>query len=261
MEQGPYRYLWLDALEIRCREGGRVVSVAVVLAVAVNGDGRREILGVDVFTSETGAGWTAFLRGLVSRGLSGVLLVTSDAHPGLKDAVASVFTGAAWQRCRTHFMANLLARIPRRAQQAVATLVRTLFAQPDAASTLAQHARVVEQLEASFPDAAAMLDEAADELLAFTAFPKAHWRQVWSNNPQERLNKEIRRRTDVVGIFPNRAAIVRLVGALLAEQNDEWIVARRYMNLHSLETLDRVPDAANETDNQPEEVKLITQSA
>jgi len=171
------------------------------------------------------------LRSLVSRGLSGVQLVTSDAHEGLKGAIASALPGSSWQRCRTHFMVNLLAKVPKAAQQAVATLVRSIFAQPDADSTHAQFDQVLEHLEARFPEAAELLGNARDELLSFTAFPKAVWRQIWSNNPLERLNKEVRRRTDVVGIFPNRPALIRLVGAVLAEQNDEWAVSRRYMSL------------------------------
>lgn len=234
LDAGPYAYVWLDALFIKCREGGRVVNVAGVIATAVNAEGHREILGLDVVTSEDGAGWSAFLRGLVARGLSGVVLVISDAHTGLKDAVASVLPGAAWQRCRTHFMRNLLTRVPKSAQNLVATLVRTIFAQPDAASTKAQHARVVEELTRQFPGAADLLTDVAHDLLAFAEFPKEHWRQIWSNNPQERLNREIRRRTDVVGIFPNRPAVIRLVGAVLAEQHDEWAVARRYMSAELL---------------------------
>jgi Transposase and inactivated derivatives len=234
LDAGPYPYVWLDALTQRCREGGRIVNVATVIATAVNGEGKREVLGVDVVTSEDGAGWTAFLRGLVARGLSGVELVVSDAHPGLKDAIASVLPGAAWQRCRTHFMRNVLTRVPKSAQAMVATVVRTIFAQPDRESTWAQHAKVVAQLEEKFPAAAELLAEAGPDLLAYAGFPKEHWRQIWSNNPQERLNREIRRRTDVVGIFPNREAVLRLVGAVLAEQNDEWAVARRYMSIESL---------------------------
>ena len=229
LDAGPYRYLWLDALTQKVREGGRIVQVSVVVATAVNSDGRREVLGIDVGTSEDGAFWLAFLRGLVARGLSGVELVTSDAHQGLREAVATVFAGASWQRCRTHFMRNLLTRVPKSAEGLVATAVRTIFQQPSDAEVHAQHARVVEQLDGRFPEAAAMLAEAEGEILAFTSFPVAHWRQIWSNNPQERLNREIRRRTDVVGIFPNRAAIVRLVGAVLSEQHDEWAVGRRYM--------------------------------
>lgn len=234
LDGGPYTYAWMDARAQKVREGGRIISVAEVTASAVNADGHREILGVDIITSEDGAGWTAFVRGLVARGLSGVALVISDAHPGLVDAIASTLPGASWQRCRTHFMRNLLTRVPKAAQALVATLVRSIFAQPDAASVRAQHARIVEQLAVKFADAAQLLEEAGPDILAFAAFPKEHWRQIWSNNPQERLNREIRRRTDVVGIFPNRAAIIRLVGALLAEQHDEWAVARRYMSVEAL---------------------------
>lgn len=231
LDAGPYRYLWLDALTQLVREEGRVVQVAVVVATAVNGEGKREVLGIDVGTSEDGAFWLGFLRGLVARGLSGVELVTSDAHQGLREAVATVFGGASWQRCRTHFMRNLLTRVPKSAEKLVATTVRTIFEQSSQDEVHAQHDRVVEQLAERFPEAAALLAEAGPELLAFTAFPVQHWRQVWSNNPLERLNKEIRRRTNVVGIFPNRAAIVRLVGAVLAEQHDEWAEGRRYLTM------------------------------
>jgi len=234
LDGGPYPYLWLDALSMRCRDGGRIVNVSMVIATGVNGDGHREVLGADVVTTEDGAAWIAFLRGLVARGLSGVQLVTSDAHEGLKAAIASVLPGASWQRCRTHFMRNLLTRVPKSAQAPVATLVRSIFAQPSGEEAWAQHTRVTEQLSERFPQAAELLAEAGPDVLAYTAFPKEHWRQVWSNNPQERLNREIRRRTDVVGIFPNRDAIVRLVGAVLAEQHDEWAVARRYMSAESL---------------------------
>jgi putative transposase len=229
LDGGPYRYLWLDALTQTVREAGRVVPVSVVVATAVNAEGKREVLGIDVGTSEDGASWLAFLRSLVARGLSGVELVTSDAHLGLREAIAVVFSGASWQRCRTHFMTNLLARVPKSAHALVATMVRTIYQQPSAEEVHAQHRRVVAQLEPRFPDAALLLAEAEPAILAFTAFPVGHWKQIWSNNPQERLNKEIRRRTDVVGIFPNRAAVIRLVGAVLAEQNDEWAVCRRYL--------------------------------
>jgi transposase-like protein len=247
--EGAYPLLMLDALVLKVREGGRVCNVACVHAVGVNADGRRESLGLELITSEDGAGWTAFLRGLVARGLSGVVLVTSDAHQGLIDAVAATLPGASWQRCRTHFMRNLLCRVPKAAQPAVATMVRSIFAQPDAASVVEQHARIVLQLEERFPAAAELLAEAGPELLAFTHLPKEVWRQVWSNNPLERLNREIRRRTDVVGIFPNRDAALRLVGAVLAEQNDEWADSeRRYV---SLEVIARMltpgdPDAVME---------------
>jgi putative transposase len=222
LDGAPYPYLVLDALEVRCREGGRTISACVVHAVAVNTEGFRESLGLDVVTSEDGAASLAFLRSLVARGLAGVKLVTSDAHPGLVDAIAATLPGAAWQRCRTHFMRNLLTRVPKAAQGFVATMVRSIFAQPGGETVSEQHARIVAQLEDRFPEAAALLKEAGPEVLAFTSFPKEHWRQLWSNNSLERLNKEIRRRTDVVGIFPDRASIVRLVGAVLAEQHDEW---------------------------------------
>ncbi len=233
LDAGPYTYVWLDAMVEKVREAGRIQNVAVVIATGVNNDGYREVLGFDVITVEDGAGWLAFLRGLVARGLSGTVLVISDAHPGLVDALRSTL-GATWQRCRAHFMHNLLTKVPKSAQALVATLVRTIFAQPDAEQVWAQHARVVEQLTEKFPDAAAFLDEAGPDVLAFTAFPKEHWKQIWSNNPQERLNREMRRRTDVVGIFPNRDAVVRLVGSVLAEQNDEWAVTRRYMTPEAL---------------------------
>jgi transposase-like protein len=234
LDGAPYPYLVLDALEVKCREGGRTVNACIVHAVAVNRDGFRESLGLDVVTSEDGAAWLAFLRSLVARGIAGVKLVTSDAHPGLVDAIQATLPGACWQRCRTHFMRNLLTRVPKSAQSFVATMVRSIFVQPDADSVLEQHLRIVGQLEGRFREAAALLDEAGPEILAFTGFPKEHWRQLWSNNSLERLNKEIRRRTDVVGIFPDRPSIVRLVGALLAEQHDEWAVARRYMSTESI---------------------------
>ena len=249
LDAGPYPYVWLDALTMKVREGGRVVNVAVVAATAVNAQGRREILGLDIGASEDGAFWLSFLRALAARGLSGVQLVISDAHGGLKDAIAAVFSGAAWQRCRTHFMRNLLARVPKSAQAMVATVVRSIFEQPSAEEVWAQHARVVAQLAARFPDAARMLADARDEVLSFAAFPQQHWRKIRSNNPQERLNLEIRRRTDVVGIFPNRAAAVRLVGAVLAEQHDEWIVGRRYLADDSLRL---IPAHAPPTDSHPQ---------
>lgn len=238
LDAQPYPYLWLDALTQKVREGGRVVNVAVVVATAVNREGRREVLGVDAGASEDGAFWLAFLRSLVARGLSGVQLVASDAHLGLKDAIAAVFAGASWQRCRTHFMTNLLSKAPRSAQPFVATLVRSIYQQTEAQEVWVRHGQVVEQLQARFPDAATFLADAGPDILAFTAFPQVHWRQIWSNNPQERLNKEVRRRTDVVGIFPNRAAALRLIGAVLGEQNDEWLVAgRRYLSEESMKPL------------------------
>ena len=241
LDAGPYTFVWIDALTQKVREGGRTVNVHCLIATGVNADGYREILGIDVTSSEDGAGWLAFLRGLTARGLSGVALVTSDDHAGLVNAIAAVLPGAAWQRCRTHYHRNLLTRVPKTAQPWVSTLVRTIFEQPDPASVRAQHAHVVAALEAKLPAAAAHLDEARDDILAFTSFPREVWRQVWSNNPQERLNKEVRRRTDVVGIFPGRDAIVRLVGAVLAEQNDEWTESRRYMGLEILAACRKAP--------------------
>jgi putative transposase len=234
LDSGPYTFCWADAIALKVREGGRVVHVHGLLATAVNADGHREILGLDVTSAEDGAGWLAFLRGLTARGLTGVQLITSDAHAGLVDAIAATLPGASWQRCRTHYLRDLLTQVPKSSQRWVATMVATIFDQPDAVEVHAQFGRVVAALEAKLPTAAGHLAEAREQLLAFTAFPHELWRQIWSNNPQERLNREIRRRTDVVGIFPDRPAIVRLVGAVLAEQNDEWIEARRYMGLEIL---------------------------
>jgi len=248
LDKGPYRYLWIDALTQRVREGGRVVNVSVVIATATNVDGQREIVGFDIVTTEDTAAWTAFLRSLVARGLSGVELVISDAHGGIKAAIAAVLAEASWQRCRTHFMANLASRVPKATWPMVATLVRQIFLQPDRESTWAQLADVVSKLtEAGFCDVATYVLDAADDILAFTAFPTEHWPKIRSNNPQERLNKEIRRRTDVVGIFPNRPAVIRLVGALLAEQTDEWAIARRYVSVESL----KVPRTDGPAENDP----------
>jgi putative transposase len=229
LDAGPYTFVAMDALTIKVRENGRIVNVHALIATGVNNDGHREILGLEVTSAEDGAGWLAFLRGLVARGLNGVGLVTSDAHTGLTAAVASALPGAGWQRCRTHYLRNLLTKVPKSAQPGVATLVRTIFDQIDAATVAEQFGKVVTSLADKLPAAAEHLDRAREELLAFTGFPREIWKQIWSNNPQERLNKEIRRRTDVVGIFPNRAAIIRLVGAVLAEQTDEWAEGHRYI--------------------------------
>ena len=190
LDGGPYCYVWLDALSQKMREEGRIVNVSVVIATAVNAEGKREIVGMDVGTSEDGAFWLSLLRSLVARGLNGVALVTSDAHQGLRDAIETVFAGASWQRCRTHFMTNLLTRVPKRTQMWVATMVRSIYQQPSAQEVHIQHGKVVEQMAERFPQAASMLDEAGADILSFTGFPPAHWKQVWYNNPQERLNKE-----------------------------------------------------------------------
>lgn len=235
LDAGPYRYVWIDALTQKVREGGRVVNVSAVIATAVSVEGRREIIGFDIVTTESTPAWTGFLRSLVARGLSGVELVISDAHGGIKAAIAAVLADASWQRCRTHFMANLATRVPKGNWPMIATLVRSIFEQPDRDSTWSQLGDVCSKLtEVGFCELANIVLDAADDILAFTSFPVEHWPQIRSNNPQERLNKEIRRRTDVVGIFPNRPAVIRLVGALLAEQTDEWAVARRYMAADSL---------------------------
>jgi putative transposase len=250
LDAGPYRYLWIDALTQKVRKGGRVVNVSAVIATAVNCEGRREIVGFDVVTTESTEAWTEFLRSLVARGLSGVELVISDAHGGIKAAIATVFDGAGWQRCRTHFMANLASRVAKGDWPMVATLVRSIFEQPDRDATWEQLGDVVDKLTgAGFVHVATILLDAADDILAFSAFPVEHWPKIRSNNPQERLNKEIRRRTDVVGIFPNRASVIRLVGALLAEQTDEWAITKRYMSAETLKTARA--DRPSELDPRP----------
>ncbi len=248
--EGAYSYVWIDATYVKARQDGRVVSVAVVIAVGVKGEtGEREVLGLDVGPSEDGAFWSAFLRSLVARGLSGVRLVTSDTHRGLKSAIEKVLQGASWQRCRVHFMRNALSLVPKAAQQMVGTTMRTVFAQPDRESAREQWRRVAEGFRHRFPKLAELMDEAEDDMLAYAAFPVEHWQKVWSNNPLERLNKEVKRRTNVVGIFPNEAAVVRLVGAVLSEQHDEWQVGKRYFSAGSLAKLWRKEQAMVE---QPE---------
>src|SRR5690349_13694260 len=234
LDQGPYTFVAADALVLKVREGGRVVNVHALVATGVNGDGHREILGLQVSSAEDGAGWPGFFRDLTARGLTGVRLVTSDAHRGLVEAIGASLPGAAWQRCRTHYAANLMAVTPKASWPWVRALLHSVYDQPDAASVHAQFDRVLDALGEKLPKVAAHLDDACADVLAFTAFPKEVWRQIWSNNPQERLNREIRRRTDVVGIFPDRDALVRLVGAVLAEQHDEWIEGRRYLGLDVL---------------------------
>ena len=238
--EGDWPYLWLDATYVKVRDQGRIVSVAVTVAVAVNTDGRREVLGLAVGPSEAETFWIEFLRSLARRGLRGVKLVISDAHEGLKAAITRVLH-ASWQRCRVHFMRNALAHAGKSQRRIVSAWIGTAFAQDDADAARKQWRSVADQLRPRVPKLAALMDEAEADVLAFMAFPKEHRIKIHSTNPLERLNGEIKRRTDVVGIFPNEAAIVRLVGAILLEQNDEWAIQRRYM---SLETLGTVSDTA-----------------
>jgi transposase-like protein len=234
LDAGPYTFVAADALVLKVRERGRTVNVHALLATGVNADGYREILGLQVTSAEDGAGWLAFFRDLVARGLTGVALVTSDAHRGLVDAIGVTLPGASWQRCRTHYAANLMSATPKSAWGWVKALLHSVYDQPDADAVHAQFDRILDALADKLPAVAQHLDAARAEILAFTTFPKAAWRQIWSNNPQERLNREIRRRTDVVGIFPDRTALTRLVGAVLAEQHDEWTEQRRYLGLDIL---------------------------
>src|SRR4051795_12602185 len=233
-EAGPFTFVAADALVLKVREGGRVVPVHALVATGINADGHREILGIQVTSSEDGAGWLGFFRDLTARGLSGVRLVTSDAHAGLVSSIAATVPGAAWQRCRTHYAANLMSATPKSSWGWVKALLHSIYDQPDTEAVHAQFDRVVDALTEKLPAVADHLDTARTDILAFTAFPKEIWRQIWSNNPNERLNREIRRRTDVVGIFPDRASIIRLVGAVLAEQHDEWAEGRRYLGLDVL---------------------------
>ena len=231
---GPFTFVAADALTMKVREGGRVVNAVVLVAVGVNGDGHREVLGMRVATSETGAAWNEFFADLVARGLGGVRLVTSDAHTGLREAIAANLPGASWQRCRTHYAANLMSICPKSMWPAVKAMLHSVYDQPDASAVHAQFDRLIDYVSEKLPAVAEHLAAAREDILAFTTFPKDVWTQIWSNNPAERLNKEIRRRTDAVGIFPNRDAIVRLVGAVLAEQTDEWAEGRRYLGLDVL---------------------------
>jgi putative transposase len=245
--EGDWPYLWIDATYVKVRQAGRIVSVAVIIAVAVNTDGVREVLGMAVGPSEAETFWTDFLRSLTRRGLRGVKLVISDAHEGLKAAAAKVLK-STWQRCRVHFIRNALAYAGKGQRQMVLALINTVFAQDSAEAASAQWRVVADQLRGKFPKLAAMMDDAEPDVLAFKSFPKAHWAQIASTNPLERLNAEIKRRTNVVGIFPNDPAITRLVGALLLEQNDEWQLQRRYLQLEGLQVI---------SDNQPARLSAV----
>ena len=244
---GPFTFVAADALTMKVREGGRVIN-AVVLLATVNGDGHREVLGLRVATAETGAAWNEFFADLVARGLSGVRLVTSDAHKGLVEAIAANLPGASWQRCRTHYAANLMSICPKSMWPAVKAMLHSVYDQPDAPSVHAQFDRLIDYVTEKLPAVGEHLADAREDVLAFTAFPKDVWTQIWSNNPAERLNRQIRRRTDAVGIFPTRDAIVRLVGAVLAEHTDEWAEGRRYLGLDLLARcrINLVPDTEPE---------------
>ncbi len=250
LDQGPYPFLAADALVLKVREAGRVARVHALVAVGVNADGYREVLGINVTSSEDGAGWLQFFRDLVARGLTGVQLVTSDAHAGLVAAIGATLPGASWQRCRTHYAVNLMAQTPKTSWPAVRALLHSVYDQPDAKAVDAQYDRVLETLAVKLPKVASHLEDARADLTAFAAFPKEIWRQIWSNNPQERLNKEIRRRTDVVGIFPDRDSLIRLVGAVLAEQHDEWTEGRRYLGV---DVMTRTRTHPHRPDHRPDE--------
>ena len=252
LDHVEFPYVFADATYVKGRVNGRVVSRAVVVATGVTATGDREVLGIEVGDSESGAFWTSFFKGLRARGLDGVQLVISDHHLGLKAAIASVFVGAAWQRCRVHFMRNVLARVPKASVEMVAAAIRTIFAQPNATHVRSQLAEVTSMLAPKFPDVAAMLTDATEDLLAFSGFPQGHWRKIWSTNPLERLNGEIKRRTNVVGIFPNDAAVARLVTAVIVETHDEWAVAeRRYLSEGSMAKLYATTDPEPHTEETP----------
>ncbi len=247
-----YPYVFLDATYCKARVNHRVVSQAVVIATGVTGDGRREVLGFDVGDSEDGAYWTAFLRSLKARGLAGVQLVISDAHTGLKQAIQAVMLGAAWQRCRVHFARNVLSVVPRGNAEMVAAAIRTVFAQPDAEHVGEQFETIATMLGRQVPKVEQMMRDAKDDLLAFAAFPQQHWRKIWSTNPLERVNREVKRRTEVVGVFPNPPALLRLAGAVLVEIHDEWAVTaeRRYLSEASMKLITG-PRAHNEEVAKP----------
>ncbi|MFZ3079947.1 MAG: IS256 family transposase [Bellilinea sp.] len=235
--EGRYPYVWLDATYLKVRQNHRIVSQALVIAIGVTELGEREVLGFSLGASETEAFWLEFLRSLVGRGLSGVQLVTSDAHEGLKAAIGHVLSGASWQRCRGHFMRNLLCHVPRGDQAMVAAALRTVFAQPNQEAARRQLRAVYEAMLPRWPKAAQVLSEAENDILAYMVFPQEHWKRIYSNNVLERLNKEVKRRTNVVGVFPDEPSVIRLVGAVLQEQADEWQVAKRYFSLESMHKL------------------------
>ncbi len=238
--EGPYPYVWLDATYLKARQDGRVSSVAVVIAVGVKAQtGEREVLGLDVGPSEDGSFWLSFMRSLVARGLSGVRLVTSDAHRGLKGAIEAILVGASWQRCRVHFMRNALSLVPKATQQMVGATIRTVFAQPNAPSAHEQWRRVADGFRTRFAKLAHLMDEAEEDVLAYATFPVEHWQKIWSNNPLERLNKEVKRRTEAVA---NEEPVIRLAGAVLSEQRDEWQVGKRYFSAGSLAKLERTEE-------------------
>jgi transposase-like protein len=238
--EGEWPYVWIDATYVKAREGGRIVSTATIIAVGVNTDGRREVLGVATGASEAEVFWKGFLRSLADRGLRGVKLVIADDHKGLRAAASKVFH-ATLQRCRVHWMRNALGHVPVKQRPAVIAMIKTIFAQESAQDARAQWNSVADALRDRVPRLAELMDEARDDVLAYTAFPKEHWPQISSTNPLERLNGEVKRRCDVVGIFPNDRSVVRLVGALMLEQNDEWAVSRRYMSLESFAALSDAP--------------------
>lgn len=248
LDHVEFPYVFLDATYVKARAGGRIVARAVIVATGVTRTGDREVLGVEVGDSEDGTFWIAFLRSLRARGLTGVQLVISDAHLGLREAISAVMLGATWQRCKVHLARNVLAKVPKGSADMVAAAMRTIYAQPDAGHVHGQFDEIVTMLARQFPDAATVLTDARDDVLAFCAFPEAHWRKIWSTNPLERVNGEIKRRTRVVGIFPNDAAVLRLVSAVVAETHDEWQDSeRRYLAEHTMNLLYEAPDQPLDT--------------